>query len=101
MFHLMQDVISRLIPSGIPQHLLKYYEWSRFRESLSKNTKIPKVLKMEDLEFGFILWIGSCAFTVVAFACEIVLKKILHVLKVAIGIYYVRKGIENYVQSIR
>jgi len=97
----MQDVISRLIPSGIPQHLLKYYEWSRFRENLSQNIKIPKVLKFEDLEFGFILWIGSCAFTIVAFACEIVFSKLLYFLKVIIGIYYVRKGIKNYIQSLQ
>ncbi|CAG9809591.1 unnamed protein product [Chironomus riparius] len=73
-YHLMQDVIDQLIPSGIPQYLIKFYDWIHSRDKRFIFVKIPKVLTLKDLEFGFLCWAAACSTSTAIFLIEIVYK---------------------------
>jgi hypothetical protein len=41
----------------------------------------PKVLTMSDLEFGFVIWLGSCVLPLIAFIIEIIFKTVVNLRK--------------------
>ena len=73
-YHLMQDVIDQLIPSGIPQYLIKFYDWIHSRDKVFVFVKKPQVLTLKDLEFGFFCWAAACCTSTAVFLIEIVCK---------------------------
>ena len=84
-FHLMNDVIDRLLPSGIPQFVYDFHDWSVHKGANYKFVKTPKVMRIDDLEFGFLLWIISCASTVIVFLLEIIMEKFIKSIRTYFG----------------
>ena len=77
MLDLLQKVTQQLIPSGIPQHLKKFYEWMTINRHREISSKIPSVLTLIDLKIGFLLWMYSCAVTFIVFIFELIGRAVL------------------------
>lgn len=71
-FELAELVIERLIQAGITKHLFEYQcfleKATRVDEITIKN---PEVLTINDLSFGFFIWLSACGVTLTVFLCEI------------------------------
>ncbi|CAG9810965.1 unnamed protein product [Chironomus riparius] len=67
-FHIFDETVQKLIPSGIMAQLLQ--NCFPF-EVKSKSKKDAIVLSIEDLDFGFIIWLGCCAVCAACFVGEI------------------------------
>jgi hypothetical protein len=67
-FRMLHNVINNLIPTGIMKQLVEIY----FTKKLvySKFEDYTKVLSVDDLLFGFKIWLGSCLISFVALVGE-------------------------------
>ncbi|KAL7011826.1 hypothetical protein ACKWTF_014475 [Chironomus riparius] len=91
MYRTFKDVMERLIPAGIPQHLYEYQELKMFKKYEPENHKNPKVLTVNDLLFGFVLWIGACGMSVVGFMIEIINLKLRLIFGNFVGFFAILK----------
>lgn len=74
-FSSADEVLRNLLPAGIPQK--NYDNLLSQRIGLRKivlDIKEPKVLKIETLSFGFVIWLVTCAFSFAVFLKEILGK---------------------------
>lgn len=69
MFKLTQNVTEKLIQTGIHQYFFKYLMDYYFYERIE--ARGPKVFSIEDLHFGFVVWLVACGFSIGAFLCEL------------------------------
>lgn len=74
MFYLTEEVTQILVQAGIPQYLREfvadfYFPWRQ--EVIG-----PKVFGIEDLDFGFEIWLAACAVAIAVFIVEILSHKI-------------------------
>lgn len=87
---LSHKVSSDLISSGIIQHQFNYFLDFEIKP-LVDLPKGPKVFAIEDLKFGFIVWLIACGISLIAFAGEFLYKglkvKILRFVQSWVGIY--------------
>ena len=60
--------INNLIPTGIMTHLIENFYTKKWK--FKKSETEPKVLSLDDLLFGFNIWLGSCLVSFVAFVAE-------------------------------
>ncbi|KAL7013033.1 hypothetical protein ACKWTF_015163 [Chironomus riparius] len=67
---IFDDVINKLIPSGILQYLLELYAYFMYEKYDWSPKKYPKVLTFDDLSFGFVLWLTACGMSVLGFLIE-------------------------------
>lgn len=74
-YHLTEDVMSALIEAGIPQYFLNYIEDVVLKELLADPIELKK-FGVEDLTFGFVIFLGFCALSVLIFFLEIIYSKI-------------------------
>jgi hypothetical protein len=79
--------MQRLIPMGIAQYMLEFHTWMHFRTDINKPSNEPNVLTIDDLDFGFQIWLGTCGISVIAFIVEIF-------------IFGVKKIIEKFIEFI-
>lgn len=63
-------ITNSLISGGIIQHWFNYLLNFEFK-GLIEPPKEPKVFEVEDLKFGFIVWLAACAISLAAFLVEI------------------------------
>lgn len=74
LFDVTKNVVNELIPSGIPQYLYIFHKWIRFsRTSVYKYFKSPKIFNIEDLSFGFVLWLIACGISFIVFVLEMIM----------------------------
>jgi hypothetical protein len=66
----LNQILEKLIPMGIPQYLVKYHEANMFGTFIASGLNGPTVLTVEDLTYGFVLWLGACGVSTVAFLME-------------------------------
>jgi hypothetical protein len=66
-FKVTDYVMTYMFQGGITQHLYKYVVKTFFPEEESG----PSVLSLEDLDFGFIIWLIACAIAIFVFLMEI------------------------------
>lgn len=84
-FRILKQGVDRLTDAGIMKYLIDTYIYER-RELLQPASE-PQVLYVEDLMFGFNIWIGFCIVCGVVFFIEILLgirwlrKRILSIFK--------------------
>lgn len=92
-FWLLNEVMEGLINGGIVQHSLKFHK--DFLFPIHPEEEIgPSVLSLNDLSFGFYIWLGSCGIAVLAFLSELFVvfcKKFLKYLKKLLGLYLMLK----------
>ncbi|KAG5670248.1 hypothetical protein PVAND_000525 [Polypedilum vanderplanki] len=86
LLHELNDIINRLVPTGIAQHLSDFGLWSLFRPIAEEFRDPRRILSLNDLEFGFVLWLIACLISLVCFIFEISYVKTKPLLKKLIGL---------------
>ncbi|KAL7012208.1 hypothetical protein ACKWTF_014690 [Chironomus riparius] len=76
LFAATEEVMQKFIPMGLIQHSYDLHNWICLRPIIEPEDTEPIVLTMDELEFGFILWLTVCAVSILGFFCEILLSKI-------------------------
>jgi len=61
-------IIDDLIPTGIMKHLIEEYYTKKLK--FAKVGKEPQVLTLDDLAFGFNIWLGFCLLSIVGHVAE-------------------------------
>ncbi|KAL7012205.1 hypothetical protein ACKWTF_014687 [Chironomus riparius] len=80
LFKQTEEVVQRFIEMGIMQHLYEYHVWVCNRPVIAIDENKPKILTMDDLEFGFTIWIAVICASILGFLFEIVrfwIKKLI------------------------
>lgn len=70
-YEVLNEVLEKTIPAGIPQHLIEYHTWLMYKKYEPNEDSEPRVLTVDDLTFGFVLWMGSCGIAILGIAFEI------------------------------
>ena len=87
LYPIFDDVMRNLIPSGIPQYLPIYHSKLLFGGYEESDEKLPKVLSLDDLAFGFILWLIACGISITAFTVELMIHGVIRTSKKILGLY--------------
>lgn len=85
MYWLVEETLSNLATGGIAQYLYDFYRRSNSIKLEESNE--PKVLNVDDLSYGFVMWFISCGIASSAFLFEltsIFIKKCFNFLKIKI-----------------
>lgn len=69
-YRMLNKVINDLIPTGIMNLLIEKYYTKKW--TYLKVEKLPKVLDVDDLAFGFNIWLGFCGISGVSFLLEMI-----------------------------
>jgi len=91
-----EEIMDKLIPSGIPQYLPDFHALLMYGNYETINEKMPKVLTLNDLSFGFILWMIACGMSMIGFVGEILIFYLSRILKNIVGLWMVLKLIITY-----
>lgn len=100
LFHIIDKVVQDLISTGIMSNIYNQYMDYRY---FAPPQKEPKVLTVDDLEFGFVLWLIAALVSFVMFLSEFFLFKFLRKVKFCIiakvknlvGKILVLRGLKN------
>lgn len=93
LYSLTNEVIEKIFPMGIIQHWLEASIPSSY--DLFRNKKSPKVLKIDDLSFGFVLWLTACAVSSLCFLVEVGYSKCGKLLSSSIGLILMLQILDN------
>lgn len=103
LFQLLEEVMQGLITGGIAQRTWEFYK-EIYLTLPSIPPKAPKILTLEDLNFGFFIWLAACGISSLVFFCEI-LVKIYEILKVKvkqlIGVFLFMRILKNLLRETR
>ncbi|KAL7013039.1 hypothetical protein ACKWTF_015166 [Chironomus riparius] len=67
---IFNNIMDRTIAAGIPQYLESFSSEFFFGKYQEIEDKMPKVLTLEDLSFGFTLWLCACGMSISMFIFE-------------------------------
>lgn len=70
LYDILHDVLEKTIPAGIPQYLEKYSIDVLFSKYEPYVDEEPKVLTLNDLGFGFVVWLVACGISMIGYAAE-------------------------------
>lgn len=96
-YWMVEKVMRFLVPSGIPQHIRNTIFDVSFKYSANpikvpsgfiNVVTSPKVFSLEDLKFGFIIWLGSITVALTAFVLELIYCYGMICFKNFVGLYY-------------
>jgi len=74
-FPMYNKIIRELIPTGIMQYLVDNYYTQKTKYITDEEG--PKILSLDDLLFGFKIWLGCCFISSFIFVLEYLIKFIL------------------------
>ncbi|KAG5672232.1 hypothetical protein PVAND_002374 [Polypedilum vanderplanki] len=75
-FKLFFHVFEQLIPAGIPQHSYAYHKFLMADRKKLRFEKEPEVLTVQDLSFGFVIWLIVLSTSFLVLFCEIIVHKL-------------------------
>jgi hypothetical protein len=84
---ILNEILDKTIPAGIPQYLIEYHSSLIYKKYEPIDDNEPRVLTVNDLSFGFVLWLGSCAVAVVGFIFELFKFCIFKAFENTVGLY--------------
>lgn len=94
---LSKKMSSALITSGILQYWLDYLLTFDAHQTVFLPPPEPKVFAIEDLSFGFTVWLVACGVSTLAFMIEIlyffIKMQTIRFIKSCIGLYLIVKGL--------
>ena len=76
LFEATEEVVQRLIPMGIIQHSFELHTWISLRPVIEVEENEPKVLTIDDLEFGFVIYLATCGLSIFGFFCEVFIFRV-------------------------
>ncbi|KAG5671917.1 hypothetical protein PVAND_002086 [Polypedilum vanderplanki] len=71
----IDSMMKKLLPSGIPQHSYAFKQFMLTDRKKLKFKKVPQVLTVNSLSFGFVIWLIAIGCAVIVFFCEKILHK--------------------------
>jgi hypothetical protein len=71
-YRMFKNVIDNLIPTGIMNYLIENHYTRKWK--FEKLEDEPKVLSLDDLVFGFNIWLGSCLISLIMFFAELLFR---------------------------
>lgn len=69
-FEMIEKTVDSLIDTGILSYLIEKDIGTKLKFDQAENE--PKVLNMDDLSFGFNIWLGCCVLSAAGFLIELV-----------------------------
>jgi hypothetical protein len=74
MFHVINEVVTQIIPFGIPLHWHHFHTWNRCIKR-TKARLVPELesFKLCDWNFGFIIWGIACVISTTVFIMEMLM----------------------------
>lgn len=88
--HFLNDLIVEVMPflsaAGILQHSVDYHTWILYKKVYFEPPQEPQVLAIDDLSFGFVLWLGSCGISFAAFIFELIHPTLFRLMRKLIGL---------------
>ncbi|KAG5666299.1 hypothetical protein PVAND_017850 [Polypedilum vanderplanki] len=79
-YHYLYDVIESsllwTLQSGIVQYFSEFYTWYEYKRYHIEESSVNKILSLNDLSYGFNIWLIVCAVAIVEFFFELVIGKI-------------------------
>lgn len=94
-YWLMENTMRKIVPSGIPQHIRNTIFDFRLKFAQPPVTKGPQVFLIEDLKFGFIIWLITISIAVACFIIEITWIYGKIGVKNAVGLYVFLKMLQR------
>jgi hypothetical protein len=88
-YDVLNEVLEKLVPAGIPQYLDRFHIESLFKNYNPFIDSSPKVLKVADLSFGFVLWLTACGVSTCGFLAEKLMFRTRKHLRTLIGLWMV------------
>jgi len=85
LYPIFDKAMKILIPSGIPQYLPEFHENLFLTRYHDLSVKMPRILKLDDLAFGFILWLIACGISIAGFVVELLSQQIVKGTKILIS----------------
>ncbi|KAG5679497.1 hypothetical protein PVAND_009061 [Polypedilum vanderplanki] len=96
----VDNIISKLMPSGILQHQSYYDIWYLYRPVEVEVKDSRRVLSMSDLEFGFVIFLGVLSLSIIVFICELHVLHVRRQLRKLLGLYefirVIRERLKDY-----
>lgn len=84
---IFDGILKRLIPSGVLNHLIDYHTWILYRKGNYKAVETePRVLTIDDLSCGFVLWLIACGISMIAYLFELARFKFRKKIRILIGL---------------
>lgn len=99
-YWLMEDTLRKIIPAGIPQYVRKKAFGFFFKEANQQKTKIPQVLTVNDLKFGFVTWLITCLIAICAFVIELVWFYGVKGFRLTLGLFCLLKNLRKLTKKI-
>lgn len=91
-FRMFYEIIDKLIPTGVMDYLIKEHYTKKWR--FQKFKKEPKVLNVDNLGFGFNIWLGFCMISLIGFMAELLTKSLIKPKKIKFAKIYPSSEIE-------
>lgn len=89
LYWLIEETLQKIIPTGIPQHIKNFHLEVCYPPKDVEEVG-PQVLTIDDLNYGFVIWIVAIFITLIAFFFEFLMDRI--VIKILNGVKkYLRK----------
>lgn len=73
-FRMIEQTSNRLIDTGVMKHLVEEIAKGKLGIKCPKDS--PKILTIQDLAFGFNIWIGFCAISLLSFILETLFSRL-------------------------
>lgn len=99
-YWLMEETMRKIIPAGIPQYVRNNVLGCLFKETRQQKAKIPQVLTVNDLKFGFVTWLITCSIAVGAFLVELIWFYGTKGLTTALGLLCLLKNLRKLTKRI-
>ncbi|KAG5679817.1 hypothetical protein PVAND_009355 [Polypedilum vanderplanki] len=94
------DLMAKLIPSGILQFLNKLKKWFYYTPLIDDNEDTRKILSLKDLEYGFVLFLTAGSISIFVFICELHALYVRRQMRKLLGLYefirIVRERLKDY-----
>ena len=99
-YWLMEDTMRQLIPAGIPQFVRNRVLEFIFKETREVTTKIPQVLTVNDLKFGFVTWLITCLIAVSAFVIELIWFYGIKGFRITLGLFCFLRSLKKLTRKV-
>jgi hypothetical protein len=82
----VDEILNRLIEAGIEKYHSEYAKWIDIRPSKDEPEDTRRIFSLNDLEYGFVLWLAACLGSFLVFVYEINSLRLRRKLRVLIGL---------------
>ncbi|KAG5673137.1 hypothetical protein PVAND_003208 [Polypedilum vanderplanki] len=81
---LLFDTLELIIPTGITNFWYDWHLWYKYKRYVVEiEPKLPQILTLNDLSFGFVIWLIACGICTICFFIELI-------------VYYSKIALRNY-----